>query len=89
MEAEAITAMVCSRGNTHTIQFKPMTTSNITATNTTSTVDRHLIRTTATGIAIALAPLAAVIGIAAMNVPAAEATTICNRVHNTVICNSY
>ena len=67
-----------------------MTISNITATNTTSTVDRHLIRTTATGIAIGLAPLAAVMCIAAMNVPAAEAGhTQCHRIGNTVVCNFF
>ena len=64
-----------------------MTTSNITATNT---ADRSMFRTAAVGIAAAMAPLAVVIGVAAMNIPAAEAGyTQCNRVGNTVICNSF
>ena len=88
MEAKAKTAMVClSEGMTLTIQLKPMTVSNITATNT---ADRSMFRTAAVGIAAAMAPLAVVIGVAAMSIPAAEARyTQCHRIGNSVICNSF
>ena len=63
----------CVRGDDpHTSQLKPMTASNITATNT---ADRSMFRTAAVGITAAMAPLALVIGIAAMSMPAAEAVT--------------
>ena len=75
---------------TLTTQLNPMTVSNIKVTNNTSTVDRHLIRTAAYGIAAAIAPLAVVIGVAAMSIPAAEAgSTQCVRIGNQVICNSF
>ena len=60
---------------TSTTHFKPMTNTNNTKTNT-SAVDRSLIRRIAT----AVAPLAVVMGIAAMSIPSAEAyryTTSC------------
>ena len=70
----AETAMVClSEGMTLTIKPKLMTTSNITATNV---VDRNLIRTAATGIALALTPMAVIFGVATMELtsaPSAEA----------------
>ena len=47
-----------------------MTASNITAANT---ADRSMFRQAAVGITAAIAPLALVIGIAAMSMPAAEA----------------
>ena len=54
----------------HALQLKPMTASNIAATNT---ADRSMFRQDAVGITAAIAPLALVIGIAAMSMPAAEA----------------
>ena len=63
-------------------------------TNTKATktaADRSLARVAITGIAASVAPLAVVIGVAAMNVPAAEAygSTMCTRIGNTVTCHSY
>ena len=60
--------MVClSEGMTLTTQLKPMTTSNITANNKTG------IKQAASLVAMAVAPLAIVMGVAAMSVPSAEA----------------
>ena len=71
----------------HALQLKPMTASSITATNT---ADRSMFRQAAVGITAAIAPLALVIGIAAMSMPAAEAGyTRCTRIGNTVTCNSW
>ncbi|WP_206338379.1 hypothetical protein [Synechococcus sp. BS56D] len=68
-----------------TIQLKPMTISNINATNNTSTVDRHLIRTASYYIAASMAPLAVMVGVAAMRIPAEDAgSTICERIGNSV-----
>ena len=58
---------------TLTIQLKPMTTFNISAANV---VDSNLIRTAAKGIALALTPMAVIIGVATMELtsaPSAEA----------------
>ena len=65
-----------------------MTNTNNTKANNAA-ADRSLLRSAALGIATAMAPLAVVIGIAAMNVPAAEAYTQCHRIGNSVICNSF
>ena len=61
---------------------------NTNKVNTTSVVDRSLLRAAGAGIAAALTPLAVVIGIAAMNAPAAEAYTVCHRFGNMVVCNN-
>ena len=45
-----------------------------------------LARTAATGIALALAPLVAVIGIASVLAPAAEARVVCYPIGNNVVC---
>ena len=73
-----------------TTNFKQMTnTNNIKVNN--AAADRSLLRTAGIGIATALTPLAVVIGIAAMNVPAAEAYsyTNCTSYGNSVSCYSY
>ena len=64
---------------------------NTNKVNTTSVVDRSLLRAAGAGIAAALTPLAVVIGIAAMNFPAAEAytTTSYYQIGNMVRCSSY
>ena len=73
-----------------TTNFKQMTNTNNTKANNAA-ADRSLLRTAGIGIATALTPLAVVIGIAAMNVPAAEAYTVtrCTTIGNTVRCTSY
>jgi len=43
-------------------------------------------RTAATGIALALAPLVAVIGIASVLAPAADARIVCQPIGNAVVC---
>ena len=63
-------------------------------TNTKATktaADRSLLRSATLGIATALTPLAVVIGVAAMHIPAAEAytTTSCYRIGHMVRCTSY
>ena len=83
---QARTAMVClSEGMTLTTQLKPVTTSNITANNKTG------IKQAASLVAMAVAPLAIVMGVAAMNVPSAEAygSTTCRQIGNAVYCRSY
>ena len=79
---QARTAMVClSEGMTLTTQLKPMTTSNITSNNKTG------IKQAASLVAMAVAPLAIVIGVAAMSVPSAEAGyTQCIRTGQLVQC---
>ena len=75
------TAMVClSEGMTLTTQLKPMTTSNITNNNKTG------IKQAASLVAMAVAPLAIVMGVAAMSVPAAEAGFTCRQIGNAVYC---
>ena len=70
---------------TSTTYFKQMT--NNTNTNVAKS---SFVKQTATGVAFALAPFAIVAGIAAFNVPAAEAGyTQCHRIGNSVICNSF
>ena len=72
-----------------TIQLKPMTISNINATNNTSTVDLHLIRTASYYTAASMAPLTVMVGVAAMRIPAADAgSTICDRIGNSITCYS-
>ena len=73
-----------------TTNFKQMTNTNNTKVNNAA-ADRSLLRTAGLGIATALTPLAVMIGIAAMNVPAAEAYsgTNCTRIGNTVSCYHY
>ena len=79
--------MVClSEGMTLTTQQKPMTTSNITNNNKTG------IKQAASLVAMAVAPLAIVMGVAAMSVPSAEARvgfTNCVRIGHTYQCTSY
>jgi hypothetical protein len=68
MEAKAKTAMVClSEGMTLTIQLKPMTN------NTNDVSKTSIVKQAATLIALSLAPLTVVIGIAAVSAPSAEA----------------
>ena len=66
-----------------------MTNINFTATGAKENFLKGFATSAIVGIMGALAPLAIVTSIAAMNVPAAEAYTQCQRVHNTVICNSF
>ncbi len=78
--------MVClSEGMTLTTQLKPMTTSNITSNNKTG------IKQAASLVAMAVAPLAIVMGVAAMNVPSAEAysRTTCRQIGHTYSCTSW
>ena len=61
-------------------------------TNNTSNVAKtSFVKQAATGVAFAMAPFAIVLGIASMNVPAAEAYshTSCTRIGNTVSCSSW
>ena len=73
-----------------TTNFKQMTNTNNAKVNNAA-ADRSLLCSAALGVATALTPRAVVIGIAAMNVPAAEAysTTNCIRIGNMVQCSSY
>ena len=73
-----------------TTNFKQMTNTNNAKFNNAA-ADHSLLRSAALGVATALTPLAVVIGIAAMNVPAAEAysTTNCIQIGNMVQCSSY
>ena len=66
---------------TFSIHLKPMTT----VSNAPGTAS--MARSVATGIALALAPLVAAIGIASVLAPAAEARVVCTRIGNHVVCN--
>ena len=70
----------CPEGMTFSISFKPMT-KVFNAPGTAS-----MARTAATGIALALAPLVAVIGIASVLAPAADARIVCQPIGNAVVC---
>ena len=72
---------------TSTTHFKPMTNNNKVNTPAKESV----LKQAATGAAFALAPFAIVAGIAAFNVPSAEAysSTTCYSFGNIVRCSSY
>ena len=66
---------------TSSTHFKQMTNTNI-ATNNNKTG----IKQAASLVAMAVAPLAIVMGVVAMNVPAAEARVTCRQIGNAVYC---
>ena len=71
---------------TSSTHFKQMTNTNITNFNNNKTG----IKQAASLVAMAVAPLAIVMGVAAMSVPSAEASsTTCIRIGNIVQCSSY
>ena len=75
---------------TSTTHIKQMITSTSTATAAKENFLKGFATSAVVGIMGALAPLAIVTSIAAMNVPAAEAgTTICNQIGNSVQCHSF
>ena len=70
---------------TSTTHFKPMT-------NNTKAAKPSIVKQAATGVAFALAPFAIVAGIAAVNVPSAEAyscSTSCYGSGSYRTCNTY
>ena len=73
-------------GTTSSTHFKQMTNTNIAATT-----KKTGIKQAASLVAMAVAPLAIVMGVAAMNVPSAEAygSTTCRQIGNAVYCRSY
>ena len=73
-------------GTTSSTHFKQMTNTNITTNKKTG------IKQAASLVAMAVAPLAIVMGVAAMSIPSAEARvgfTNCVRIGHTVQCSSY
>ena len=66
---------------TSSTHFKQMTNTNIATTN-----NKTGIKQAASLVAMAVAPLAIVMGVVAMNVPAAEARVTCRQIGNAVYC---